>query len=138
MVRLEWVVRVKVVVAQQWVAGAEARVVEVVQLVVVATLAVAGLALGAEEPQQLGYHDWPHGSCRRVLDTKYHQIFQSFVFVVYSTFHLQCLFFLFFLLLLTTVQLLLLSTMLIATLSFSSNPSPSFKTGSGSKVIWGM
>ena len=47
-------------------------------------------------------------------------------------------FFLFFLLRLTTVQLLFSSTMLIATLSFSSNPSPSFKTGSGSKVIWGM
>ncbi len=92
MVRLERVVRVKVVVAQQWVAGAEAQVVGVVPLVVVATLAVAGLALGAEEPQQLGYHDRPCGSCRKVLDTKYHQIFQSFVFAVYSTFHLQCLF----------------------------------------------
>ncbi len=82
MVRLERVVRVEVVVAQRWVAGAEARVVGVVQLVAVATLAVVGLALGAEEPQQLGYHDRPHGNYRKVLDTKYHQIFQSFVFVV--------------------------------------------------------
>ena len=47
-------------------------------------------------------------------------------------------FFLFFLLRLTTVQLLFSSTMLIATLSFSSNPSPSFKSGSGVKVTWGM
>ncbi len=52
MVRLERVVRVKVVVAQRWVVGAEAQVVGVVQLAVVATLVVAGLALGAEEPQQ--------------------------------------------------------------------------------------
>ena len=92
MVRPERVVRVKVVVAQPRVAGAEARVVGVVQLAVVATLVVAGLALGAEEPQQLEHHDRLHGSCRMVLDTKYHQIVQSFVSVVYSTFHLQCLF----------------------------------------------
>ncbi len=92
MVRLERVVRVKVVVAQRWFAGAEARVVGVVQLAVVATLVVAELALGAEEPQQLGYHGRPLSNCRKILDTKYHQIFQSFVFVVYSTFHLQCLF----------------------------------------------
>ncbi len=84
MVRPERVVRVKVVVAQPRVAGAEARVVGVVQLAVVATLVVAGLALGAEELQQLEHHDRPPDSCRRVLDTKYHQIFQSFVFVVYS------------------------------------------------------
>ena len=62
--------------------GAEARVVGVVQLVVVATLAVAGLALGAEEPQQLGYHGQQHRSCRMVLDTKCHQIIQSSLFVV--------------------------------------------------------
>ena len=45
-VRLEGVVRVEVVVAQRRVAGAEARVVGVVQLVAVATLAVVGLVLG--------------------------------------------------------------------------------------------
>ena len=82
----------KVVVAQQRVAGAEARVVGVVQLAAVAALAVAGFVLGAEEPQQLGYHGQQHGSCRMVLDTKCHQIVQNFVSVVYSTFHLQCLF----------------------------------------------
>jgi hypothetical protein len=54
MVRLEWVVGVKVVVAQRRVAGAEARVVGVVQLAAVATLVVARFALWAEEPQQLG------------------------------------------------------------------------------------
>ncbi len=92
MVRLERVVRVKVVVAQRWVGGAEARVVGVVQLAVVATLVVAGLALGAEELQQLEHHDRPPGNFCKVLGTKYHQIFRSFVFVVYSTFHSQCLF----------------------------------------------
>jgi len=58
-VRLEGVVRVKVVVAQRRVAGAEARVVGVVQLVVVATLAVVGLVLGAEL-RQLGLQSQRH------------------------------------------------------------------------------
>ncbi len=92
MVRLERVVQVEVVVAQQRVAGAEAWVVGVVQLVAVAALAVVGLVLGAEEQQQQGYHDRPHSNSRKVLDTKYHRIFQNFVSVVYSTFHLLCLF----------------------------------------------
>ncbi len=69
-------------VAQRRVAGAEARVVGVVQLAAVAALAVVGFVLGAEEPQQLGYHDQQHGSCRKVLDTKCHQIIQSSLFVV--------------------------------------------------------
>ncbi len=81
-VQLEWVVGVKVVVAQRRVAGAEARVVGVVQLAAVAALAVAGFVLGAEEPQQLGYHGRQHYSCRMVLDAKCHQIVQSFLFVV--------------------------------------------------------
>ncbi len=49
-VQLERVVGVEVVVAQRRVAGAEAQVVGVVQLVAVATLVVVGFALGAEEP----------------------------------------------------------------------------------------
>jgi len=54
-VQLEWVDALEVVVAQRWVAGAEAGVVGVVPLAVVATLAVvAVVALGAEEQQQLG------------------------------------------------------------------------------------
>ena len=76
------VVRVEVVVAQQRVAGAEARVVGVVQLAAVATLAVAGLVLGAEEQQQLGYHGQQCNSSRMALDAKCHQIVQSFLFVV--------------------------------------------------------
>jgi hypothetical protein len=75
-------VGVKVVVAQRWVAGAEAQVVGVVQLAAVAALAVAGFALGAEELEQLGYHGQQHNNCRMVLDTKCHQIIQSFLFVV--------------------------------------------------------
>ena len=92
MVRLERVVGPKVVVAQRRVAGAEARVGGVVQLAVVAALVVAGLALGAEELEQLGYHGQQPDNFRTVLGTKYHQTFQSFLFVVYSTFHLLCLF----------------------------------------------
>ncbi len=42
----------------------------VVQLAAVATLVVAGLALGAEELEQLGYHGQQHDNCRMVLDTK--------------------------------------------------------------------
>jgi hypothetical protein len=82
MVRLERVVGPKVVVAQPRVAGAEARVVGVVQLAVVAALVVAGLALGAEELEQLGYHGQQHDNCHMVLDTKCHQIVQSFLFAV--------------------------------------------------------
>ncbi len=82
MVRLEQVVGEEVVVAQRRVAGAEARVVGVVPLAAVASLAVAGLVLGAEELQQLGYHGQQHDSCRMVPDTKCHQIIQSFLFVV--------------------------------------------------------
>ena len=87
MVRLERVVRVKVVVAQR---RAEARVVGVVQLVAVATLAVVGLVLGAEEPQQLGYHGRQHDSCHMVLDAKCHQIVQSFLSVALSTCLTNC------------------------------------------------
>jgi hypothetical protein len=82
MVRLERVVGPKVVVAQRRVAGAEARVVGVVQLAVVAALVVAGLALGAEELEQLGYHGQQPDNCRTVLGTKCHQTFQSFLFAV--------------------------------------------------------
>ncbi len=53
-VRPEWVVALEVVVAQRRVARAEAQVVGVVQLAAVATLAVAGFVLGAEEQQQVG------------------------------------------------------------------------------------
>ncbi len=82
MVRLERVVGEKVVVAQRRVAGAEARVVGVVQLAAVAALAVAGHVLGAEELQQLGYHGQQCDNCRMVLDAKCHKIIQSFLFVV--------------------------------------------------------
>jgi hypothetical protein len=50
----ERVVALEVVVAQRRVAGAEARVVGVVQLAAVATLAVFEVVAGAEEQQQLG------------------------------------------------------------------------------------
>ncbi len=49
----------------------------VVQLAAVATLVVAGLALGAEELEQLGYHGQQHDNCRMVLDTKYLQNVQN-------------------------------------------------------------
>ena len=73
MVQLEQVVGPKVVVAQRQVAEAEARVVGVVQLAVVAALVVAEFALGAEELEQLGYHGQLPDNFRTVLGTKYHQ-----------------------------------------------------------------
>ncbi len=64
----------------------------VVQLAVVAALVVAGLALGAEELEQLGYHGQQCDNYRMVIDSKCHQIAQSFLFVVKSTFHSMYLF----------------------------------------------
>ena len=64
----------------------------VVTLAVVAALVVAGLALGAEELEQLGYHGQQPDNFRTVLGTKYHQSAQNFLSVVLSTFQLDCLF----------------------------------------------
>ena len=88
-VRLEGVVRVKVVVAQRRVAGAEARVVGVVQLVAVATLAVVGLVLGAEL-RQLGLQSQRHDNFCTAPGTRCLQIIQNFLSVALSTCLTNC------------------------------------------------